>query len=382
MFALAGVGFVLATLIYGRQLEEELFGEAVLVIALCLSSVQAAPAAINALVIRYDLTTGLPVLRATAALGVVFAAVACLAAHLIYGMSPMILLVIAVTIVLGAMAQGAVSGLQRMQDFSRSTLVSQSANAGLLLAAFAMLGGVGLTSWFPAALAAGALAVTGVLAWRRVLSAPQTGAPLEARLWKRGVNFGGLAVTAELMAQIERFLIPILLTYHELAHFAVVAAIALTPFRVLEMGAISTLAPRLRSAKGWAKRRQLLVFDLVLLAGLTTFAGLVILMIGPWICSFFLPALEFPTPVLIAVMVSGYGRVLAALAKGIASAFGTASELTRVHCIGWMGVAASVAGGFLFSDDGLTGVIYGIAIGWFFKAAAILALSVNHLRRD
>ena len=42
----------------------------------------------------------------------------------------------------------------------------------------------------PAALAAVAFAVTGALAWRRVLNAPQTGGPLEARSVEAGVNFG------------------------------------------------------------------------------------------------------------------------------------------------------------------------------------------------
>jgi hypothetical protein len=381
-FAAAGIGFVVATLIFGRQLSQDAFGEAVLIIAICFSAVQAAPAGINALVVRYDLAMGWPVARVIVASGIVFAAAACLTGSLIYKLDHTALLVIAVTVSLGTLATGAVSSLQRMQQFGRATLVSQSGNAGLMLAALIMLGGAGLTPWFPATLTAAAFAISGLMAWYLILASPPPGRPLEARRWVRGVNFGGLAVTGELMAQGERLLIPLLLTYNDLAHFAVVATIALAPFRVLEMGALGTMAPRLRKTEGWANRRKLLLIDLVVLAVLTTLAGLAIQIIGPWICRLFAPSLEFPTALLTAVMVSGYGRVVVAFTQGIASAFGTAEEITRMHALGWVSVGISVLMGALLSSEGLAGLIYGVAIGWFFKAAAIFALTSAHLHND
>jgi hypothetical protein len=379
MFAITGMGFVIATLAYGFFLDTDEFGHCVLMLALCLSAVQAAPAGLNALVVRYNLRSDGSALVVGMAMAGLLALISASVAYFIYDFSVRDIAVLAFAVVAGGTAVAAKSALQRRQHFKRATLLWQSANAGLLLAVVLMALGWGRNHWMPVLMAGLVMLLTGTLAWSSVLRAPTDGKRLSWKYWSQGVSFAGLGMSTEIFWQLDRLLLPPLLSYDDLALFALLAAIALTPFRMLEMSALSTLAPRLRQAAP-DDRLRLLLIDVVLLAVLCAAAGVVLVLVGPWIYGVLTSGPAAEVSVVVAIIVSGFLRVLVALAQGVAVAFGTSHELGKVHVVSWLSVGVAVAGAAILENQGLEGVVYGVACGWTFKALATFGLTLRHLR--
>jgi hypothetical protein len=380
MFGLAGIAFVIATLVYGRELSHAEFGRAVLVIAICLSAIQAAPVGVSALVVRRDLAVQARVIAVAAALGAIYGCAAVLLAVFVYGLDGPLLAVIGGTVLIGSTALASTAGLQRQHRFRRASLVSQSANFGLLAVAMLMVFGIGRSASAPAIGAATALVLTGTLAWRSVLRKPPVGQALGWGMWSQGLNFGSLALSAEVFAQIDRFLIPVLLGYDQLAVYAVVAAVALAPFRMLEMGALTTLGPRLRTVNG-TQRLKMLLADLLLLAVLAALAGVFLLLIGHYICEWVMPDQVFTRDLIIAVVVSGFARVLVALSQGTVVAWASQGDLHWLQGLSWLSLGFSALAAWYLSRYGLAGVIYGVASGWMLKAGLTLIVTLKYLSR-
>jgi O-antigen/teichoic acid export membrane protein len=380
LFGLAGIAFVVATLVYGRLLGHVEFGQAVLVIAICLSAIQAAPAGLVALVVRRDLAIRPALIVVASALGVVYGIAGVLVAAFVYGLRGPVLAVIGGTILIGSTALSSIAGLQRQHRFRQASLVSQAANLGLLCVAVLMMAGLARSPGAPVVGAAVALAAAGAVAWRSVLRGATGGAPLQWSLWRQGLGFSSLTLSAEVFAQIDRFLIPLLLGYDQLGIFAVVAAVALAPFRMLEMAALTTLGPRLRVA-AIAQRGRLLLTDVVLLSLLTSIAGVFLLLIGHHICQYVMPDQSFDRALIVAVVASGFARVLVALAQGTVVAWASHEDVQWLQAQSWCSLAFSVVAAWYLSQFGLVGAIYGVSTGWLLKAGLTFIVTARYLQR-
>jgi Na+-driven multidrug efflux pump len=55
-------------------------------------------------------------------------------------------------------------------------------------------------------------------------------------------------------------------------------------------------------------------------------------------------------------------------------------ELSLVNMLGWASVGVSLAAAYVGARWGLAGVIYGVALGWYLRAAIASALILRHLR--
>jgi hypothetical protein len=219
----------------------------------------------------------------------------------------------------------------------------------------------------------------GVVAWGWLLHTQRAGPRLERTLWRDGMSFGSMSVNAELMAQAERLLIPLVLGYGSLAIYAVLAAMVMGPLRMLEMAAANTLAPRLRAANSRSARMSLLLADVVLIGIATVVIGGGLLLVGPTVFDFVLPGRHLPAGLVLAALICGLSRILVAFSQAIAAACGSEADYSRTQLLGWMGLGLSVGLGTLFASHGLEGVLYGIAMGWIFKAVTVLAVSRRHL---
>jgi hypothetical protein len=51
-----------------------------------------------------------------------------------------------------------------------------------------------------------------------------------------------------------------------------------------------------------------------------------------------------------------------------------------VNIAGWVSVAVGVVGAFIGAHWGLTGLVYGVATGWFLRAVIAFVLVGRHLR--
>jgi hypothetical protein len=271
---------------------------------------------------------------------------------------------------------------QSEQRFGRSLALMQSPNLVLLLAALVtVLTGtreawlallIVTLGWFP-----GAVWGWGILFRERSLKPPT---PADFR-WGEAVAFAGVQASGLLLIQTERLVLPYVLPPHDLATYSVLAAIAGSLFRMLQMGVGYTMFPRLRAAGDVRQRRRLVLKEARLVGAVVLFGSAAIWMVTPVIERWLLAGkYHLPFTLVLAAIVSGVAKVANAFTKSAASALGTTRELSFVNLTGWLSVAIAITGGVVGARWGLAGVIYGVAAGWMLRSIATFYVAARHLR--
>jgi hypothetical protein len=129
------------------------------------------------------------------------------------------------------------------------------------------------------------------------------------------------------------------------------------------------------------ERRRLVFHEARLVGAMVTVGSLAIWFCTPLVERYLLAGkYHLPGSLLLAAIVSGVGKIANAFSKATAAAVADPRELSLVNLTGWVSVALGVVGAFLGARWGLTGLIYGVAIGWFLRAAIAFALIGRHLR--
>ena len=193
--------------------------------------------------------------------------------------------------------------------------------------------------------------------------------------------FAGMNASGLVLIQLERLVIPHALPLTDLAVYGVLGAIAGSLYRVMQMGVGFSLLPRLRAAESVMERRRLVFHEARLVGGMIVVGSLVVWFATPLVERYLLAGkYHLPGALLLAAIVSGVGKIANAFSKATAAAVADPRELSLVNLFGWVSVVLGVAGAFVGAHWGLTGLIYGVAIGWFLRAAFAFVLVGRHLR--
>jgi hypothetical protein len=184
-----------------------------------------------------------------------------------------------------------------------------------------------------------------------------------------------------LFIQLERLVLPHVLTVADLALFGVLGAIAGSVFRILQMAVGFTLLPRLRNAATVLERRELIARELRFALVIAAAGAVCVLAFTPLIERWFLAGkYHLPTALLVAALFSGFAKIAHAFARATATALATPRELALVNGAGWVSLAVAIGAAIVAAPWGLTGVIYGVGLGWLAWAITALALVMHHLR--
>jgi O-antigen/teichoic acid export membrane protein len=289
-------------------------------------------------------------------------------------------------ILLCTMAGGAlfVAGgqFQSEQRFGISLALNQSPNLMLLLAAGGVLAtgshraGTALAIWTAGFLTAASFGWS--LLFRERHAKPHRSAQFP---WSEALSIAGLAAAGLFLVQLERLLLPHLLPLEDLATYGVLAAIAGSLFRVLQMGVGYSLLPRLRAAPGVIERRRLLFKEARLVVAVATSGSLLIWVATPQIEHWFLGGkYHLPATLVLAAVVTGFAKVLNGFAQSAVSALAEPRELHLVAVLGWVSVVVAAVGAVAGARWGLPGVIYGVGLGWVMRASVGMFLAARHLR--
>ncbi|MEP7176807.1 MAG: hypothetical protein ABI860_09670, partial [Gemmatimonadales bacterium] len=82
----------------------------------------------------------------------------------------------------------------------------------------------------------------------------------------------------------------------------------------------------------------------------------------------------------LAAIFSGVGKIANSFTKAAAAALAEPRELGLVNVFGWVSVGVAIGAAFVGGRWGLAGVIYGVGIGWFLRAAVAFVVVIRHLR--
>lgn len=382
VYGTSGLGFAGANLILARFLPTTEYALFTLVIALANLGYSLAPAGVDGIVNRRHLDAGPKLLGRTLGpsllVGVVFAIIAAVGYHMSL---PLLLLLFLSTVAGGAMAVAAAQ-FQSERRFGISLSLSQSPNLFLLLAALAVIASSDRKAWLPLLISAIGFVVAATYGWSVLLRERAAKPGREIWFpWTEALSFAGLNAAGLLLIQLERLVIPHVLPLNELATYGVLAAIAGSLFRVLQMGVGYTLVPRLRAAGSVVERRHLIAHEGKLSAAMVAAGSVVIWFVTPLIERWLLQGkYHLGTSLLVAALITGVAKIMNAFTKSTVTALATPGELSVVNLFGWGSAALAIPAAVFGARWGLAGVMYGVGFGWLIQAITALYITLRHLK--
>jgi O-antigen/teichoic acid export membrane protein len=381
VYGASGVAFAGANLLLARVLSTEHYALLTLVVALLTLGYHLAPAGLDAVVTRARIDVGAALLKRVAVAAGLVATALSAAALAAYGVSAVTALLLLVATVAGGLTLVAAARFQSQQRFAPALALVTCPNLLLLLGALATLATDSRTPTLPFVILAVGLVLAAALGWLFVLREPRETASSSAIPWGEAFALAGVSAAGMLLIQLERLVIPYVLPLADLALFGVLGAVAGSLFRLLQMGVGFSLLPRLRSAAGVEERRQLIAHELRLAFVIALAGAVAVLVLTPLVERWLLAGkYHLPLALVLAVLFSGVAKIAHAFAKAVATALATPRELALVNAAGWISVAVAVCAAVAASRWGLTGVIYGVGLGWLTWAVLAFALVVRHLR--
>jgi hypothetical protein len=382
VFGLAGVGFVAANLILARILPTLEYAVFALVITFLNVGIPLAPLGADVVINRRAVSRDAGLLARATATSLGMAVLVTWIAGRWYGLSADLLAVIMVATVAGGVNYVAGSHFQSRRAFHVSLPLLQGVNFVMVAAALATW----WLGWRDAAPAifviAGSYVVLAVAGWRLLLRS-ETGAAEtpEPFLWTEALSCVGVTGVAILLGQLERLLIPQLLTLEALATYGVLAAIVGSTFRMLWMGVGYSLVPRLRAADDTDERVRIFRRELRTVGLVVVLASAAIWFATPPLVDWALDGrYVLPAPLILAALVNGVLKVGSAFGRAAATALGDNRQMGRLNVLGWAAVALAVAGAAFGARWGLAGVLYGVALGWLSQGVSAMWIAAPHLR--
>lgn len=382
LFAILGVGFAGGSLLLARALSPSDFGITALWLALYYVFSALAPWGADGVVNRRRISVGWRLIRRTLLTSASTALIAVVAASWIYPFSTPHLVLLWTATIAGGMATVAAAQFQAQHRFLSAMSIWRGSNLVLLLAAGVSLvqpeGGPLLPiSVFTAGTIAVALA--GWSGLRRI-SPGATGLPGEPYTWQEALSYFTAASATAVLPQIERLVIPEILSLEDLAVFAVLAALVIAPYRMLQAGISYTLFPRLSKTSSRSGRRRLVRNEVFMMASAGVAAGTAVWYLAPWVTDVFLgDKYELGASLVAAGLVAGFARLAEAVGRALVSALGTNRDLRLYGTASWGSLAAACLGAWIGARWGVTGAIYGTTAGLSVRWLCALTLGLRHV---
>lgn len=382
LFALLGVGFAGGSLLLARALSRSDFGITALWLALYYVCGALAPWGADGVVNRHRIAPGWRLMRRTLFTSAATALVAVVAATLIYPFSTPYLLLLWAATIAGGMATVAAAQFQARHRFLSAMSIWRGSNLVLLLAAAISLVWPEAGAMLPISIfTAGTIAValTGWAGLRRV-AAGEAELPAESFEWSEALSYFTAASATAVLPQIERLVIPEILSLEDLAVFGVLAALVIAPYRMLQAGIGYTLFPRLSNASSRRSRGRLIRDELWMMAAGGVMAGIVVWYLAPWVTHVFLgDKYELGAALVAAGIVAGFAKLVEALGRALVSALGTNRDLQVYGSASWVSLAAACLGAWIGAGWGVPGVVYGTTAGLSIRWLVALGLGLRHL---
>jgi O-antigen/teichoic acid export membrane protein len=365
-FAFSSLAVAFANLLLARYLPILEYALATLAITLLNLGALVAPAGIDGVVNRKSVVSGPWLLTRTlvtsAAVGlgmVIFAA-------LIYDLSAAIVLWLLTGTIAGGATTVAAAKFQNAQRFMWSLSIAHICNAFLLLASLTVAFLRHQSPQLPIGLMVVGYGLAASLGWWRLFKQSAFADNSVLRFsWDEGLPYAGINASALLLLQLERLLIPKLLPLEDLAVFGILAAVVIGPFRVLQLGVGYTLFPKLCTTMLVSERRRLVTQELMSALLLILLVSAAIHYFAPLVVHAFLSEqYELSSGLVMAGIVTGVLKVLGGIGKATATALGGERELMYLNLLMWISVLVGAAGAIFGATWGLTGVIYGVGLGW------------------
>lgn len=384
-FGVGGVAFAGASLILAESLPVSEFAWIVLLLAFTDLSINLGPLGADVIINRIqrvpERRTWIRILATSALVGAALTIIAST-----YYEFPLDLSIVLLLIGAGCGTNRFASAVyQSEQKFKVALWISQG-HSGILLMAAVFTYALQIKVAYPAfVMVAIGYVFVPALVWMKLsagsIADVENGKP--SIDWSEGYSIVARGLAAILLVQLERLSIPKLLGVEELGTFAVLAALAGSPFRVLQMSVQHTLLPRLRRAESPNALRHILIREALISSVLVFLSSvLIFVIVPPLVAWIFDGKYTLDAGLVLAALVAGTGKVLNAFSSVTVTSLGTKKELRQLNFLMWMSLSIAVCGAYVGSNWGLTGIIYGVALGWYLNFLAGAFMAAHHVRGE
>lgn len=382
-FGSAGVAFALGNLMLAGSMPVEAYGRFALVISLFNIFNALAPMGLDQYLARFDVAPGLRLfVRATVG-GVLVGALAGVIAVLAYELPVMdgALLGLALTgAAIGATAGGS---FRRRGKVALAFSVTNLSNWAVMAAGLVGLAFVWMREAGPLVLLAAPsllLASGGWLAAHRSYGGSHEAVKIP---WVETFSLLGLQLTLSITLQLERLIAPYVLDIEAVAHFNVLASVAIFPFRTLAAAAGLMLVPRLLAARSHAERVAALQHETIVIVIALAVATVAILLLAPFVVRLLTGGkYEVGLALLIAGCINGCPKMLQALPQAVVTACGRARDLVVLNSFSWFSVVTGAVGAFVGARWDLEGLVVGAALGSFVMLLPAILVAVHVMRNS
>jgi O-antigen/teichoic acid export membrane protein len=373
MFAAGGFGFAAGNIVLAMVLPAAAFGLVALALALNQFTLTIGTFGMEVIVNRHrpsiDRTFSIYLLVAASSTS----AIIVLAAGWFYHLSVVLVLLVFLMVVASTINRVIAAVFQEDGKTTGALALLQVHNYTLLIAA----GVVGFVAGGGAALVVGVVALSYVLTatwgfWhvRRNMAIGRKALDVKLLL-REGAAIVGLSVAVQTLFQFERLVIPKIGSMEMLATYAVLAAIAGSAYRMIQLGNSFTLLPSLRGASDRATARAVIRSECITAAIATVAASIVVIVGGPLVFHYLLHDKYIIGWPLLAVMIGiGLVRVWEGFSSTIVSALGSTTRMAQLSVASWVSLAVALAGAIGGSAFGLFGILCGMQAAWLTLAAA------------
>jgi O-antigen/teichoic acid export membrane protein len=372
------VGFALGNLLLARVLPEEEYGRVALFLAIAQLGITLGPLGMETVINRHHLSASAPllgrVLLTSAIAGLALASIA----FLFYGFGMPLAGVLAMTVLAAAVNRVGGSFFQSKQKLGHSLFL-------ILIHNWIVLCAVPVVLLFdrPHALPAALTVATGyvmmaALGWRKGFElrheaqpTPHSATPTPRTMMREGFAVVGVQVAVAAFFQLDRLLIPNALSIRDLAVYSVVSSVAASPFRMLQTGFSFALLPRVRACTSRAAIKRLIRHESLVALACGSAAAVLVIAATPWLLTRLLDSrYEFQTSLLYALIVVGFVRIWSGISGATVSAIGSARQLVAFNACSWGSLALGASCAWFARSAGLTGIVYGLGVGWLASALA------------
>jgi O-antigen/teichoic acid export membrane protein len=377
---MSGLALACGNLLLARILPSAEFALFALIYALAQIGFSIGPVGADVILARRkfapDAKLHTQVLCTSAATGALVAAVSAL----MYPLRLQLLAALFMSIIAGSVRTVAVAYYRSHERFGSALILTMSTNASVLAASIIAFMAHANSALLPAVAMCVGMCLAAVIGWRAVSMARSTGSAVTGYSWPEGWSAVSFASAGMVLAAMERLVTPQLLGLGELATFSVLATIAGSPFQMLQLGVGYTLLPALRNTPDSALRRRAFKHEALVVTATCLAAATAVLVVTPLVLTGVLAGrYQIGMPLTLAAIASGVLKVLASLFAAVVTALGSRADLFRLSVVGWISIAIALLGGAVGARWGLIGLVFGVALGWMFRALAIGVLAMPHL---
>ena len=382
LYAASGLGFAAANLVLARLLSTSDFALVILAMALLNVSIPLAPAGMDGVINRRTLDLGPSLLRRVLGTSAIVGLITVILARTVYGLDALSTAILFSSIVAGGTTYLTAAHLRSRHKFVLSIVLGQGSTYLFVVAAMVIVFVPVKTPELILGVIMVGLVTAAACIWLRYRRQEPAGErrhfPRRDALFYVGAQAAGLLVLS-----MERLTVPKLLTLADLATLGVLSAVALAPYRILQMAVGFTLLPQLRAATSRQARRSLVAREAVVCTIIVTLGSLVVWWVAPPVAAWFVGDKYQMTPMLLlAATVAGSVRVAASIPRSAATALCTTKELGSLAGLTWVAVGFASLGAWIGSSWGLAGVMYGVAFGGLVHGLAAARIAARHLRED